>query len=59
FVSPEGRVLASHRCQMGSAPERPAVAPAPRAPKKQSAAPREDGLGDFADIEEILRKRGI
>ncbi|MGW1179452.1 hypothetical protein ACWD4P_37720 [Kitasatospora sp. NPDC002543] len=41
------------------APERPAVAPAPRAPKKQSAAPREDGLGDFADIEEILRKRGI
>ncbi|MFF7989382.1 hypothetical protein ACFZDG_06235 [Kitasatospora xanthocidica] len=43
----------------GPAPERPAVAPAPKAPKKQSGGKREDGLGDFADIEEILRKRGI
>ncbi|MFJ6775072.1 hypothetical protein ACIQOV_29615 [Kitasatospora sp. NPDC091257] len=43
----------------GPAPERPAVAPTPRAPKKSAAGKREDGLGDFADIEEILRKRGI
>ncbi|MGW7449653.1 hypothetical protein [Kitasatospora sp. NPDC054795] len=43
----------------GPAPERPAVAPTPRAPKKPAAGKREDGLGDFADIEEILRKRGI
>ncbi|MEV7774132.1 hypothetical protein [Kitasatospora sp. NPDC086791] len=43
----------------GPAPERPAVAPAPKAPKKQAGGKRDDGLGDFADIEEILRKRGI
>ncbi|MFI2609057.1 hypothetical protein [Kitasatospora sp. NPDC018619] len=43
----------------GPAPERPAVAPTPKATKKPAAAKREDGLGDFADIEEILRKRGI
>ncbi|MFB7128074.1 hypothetical protein DR950_13545 [Kitasatospora xanthocidica] len=44
----------------GPAPERPAVAaPAPKAAKKPAAGKREDGLGDFADIEEILRKRGI
>ncbi|MFF4379668.1 hypothetical protein [Kitasatospora sp. NPDC001547] len=43
----------------GPAPERPAVAPTPRAAKKPAAGKREDGLGDFADIEEILRKRGI
>ncbi|MFI9362170.1 hypothetical protein ACIG5E_14080 [Kitasatospora sp. NPDC053057] len=43
----------------GSAPERPAVANAPKAPKKQQTGKRDDGLGDFADIEEILRKRGI
>ncbi|MFG2912500.1 hypothetical protein ACGF0D_06315 [Kitasatospora sp. NPDC048298] len=42
------------------APERQAVAPTPPgAPKKQAAGKRDDGLGDFADIEEILRKRGI
>lgn len=41
------------------APERQAVAPAPKAPKKQAAGKGDDGLGDFADIEEILRKRGI
>ncbi|MFJ2863772.1 hypothetical protein [Kitasatospora sp. NPDC087314] len=40
-----------------AAPERPAVASAP--PKKPAASRRDDGLGDFADIEEILRKRGI
>ncbi|MFH8382280.1 hypothetical protein ACH4E7_15235 [Kitasatospora sp. NPDC018058] len=43
----------------GAAPERPAVARAPKAPKKPAAGKRDDGLGDFADIEEILRKRGI
>ncbi|MET8542375.1 hypothetical protein ABZW03_17215 [Kitasatospora sp. NPDC004799] len=43
----------------GPAPERPAVAPTPKAPKKPAAGKRDDGLGDFADIEEILRKRGI
>ncbi|MER7584260.1 hypothetical protein [Kitasatospora sp. NPDC097691] len=43
----------------GPASERPAVAPAPKAPKKQAGGKRDDGLGDFADIEEILRKRGI
>ncbi|MFB7908546.1 hypothetical protein ACFXPX_37710 [Kitasatospora sp. NPDC059146] len=52
----------------GAAPERPAVAQAPKAPKasrdpkasgKPQAGKRDDGLGDFADIEEILRKRGI
>ncbi|MFE7531627.1 hypothetical protein ACFU7Y_38880 [Kitasatospora sp. NPDC057542] len=43
----------------GPAPERPAVAATPKAPKKPAAGKREDGLGDFADIEEILRKRGI
>ncbi|MER7767663.1 hypothetical protein [Kitasatospora sp. NPDC096140] len=43
----------------GPAPERPAVAPAPKAPKKPAGGKRDDGLGDFADIEEILRKRGI
>ncbi|MDQ0312027.1 hypothetical protein J2S46_006583 [Kitasatospora herbaricolor] len=51
----------------GGAPSRPAVsgsrapaagsAKAPGRPKQ--AAPADDGLGDFADIEEILRKRGI
>ncbi|MFD8706962.1 hypothetical protein ACFV1W_30925 [Kitasatospora sp. NPDC059648] len=46
----------------GAAPERPAVARTPKAPKaseKQQKGKRDDGLGDFADIEEILRKRGI
>ncbi|MFJ9842706.1 hypothetical protein ACIRYZ_19930 [Kitasatospora sp. NPDC101155] len=43
----------------GPAPERPAVAPASKAPKKPATGKRDDGLGDFADIEEILRKRGI
>ncbi|WP_316520254.1 hypothetical protein [Kitasatospora brasiliensis] len=43
----------------GPAPERPAVASAPKAPKKPAGGKRDDGLGDFADIEEILRKRGI
>ncbi|MGW3046103.1 hypothetical protein ACWC9T_40320 [Kitasatospora sp. NPDC001159] len=43
----------------GPAPERPAVAQAPKAPKKPAAGRRDDGLGDFADVEEILRKRGI
>ncbi|MFG3226275.1 hypothetical protein ACGF07_16015 [Kitasatospora sp. NPDC048194] len=46
----------------GPAPERPAVAPPPRTPGKPgkpAAGKRDDGLGDFADIEEILRKRGI
>ncbi|MFE4519828.1 hypothetical protein ACFRMQ_37310 [Kitasatospora sp. NPDC056783] len=43
----------------GPAPERPAVASAPEAPKRPAAGKRDDGLGDFADIEEILRKRGI
>ncbi|MEV7596209.1 hypothetical protein AB0O91_02345 [Kitasatospora sp. NPDC089797] len=46
----------------GPAPERPAVAPAPKAPGKQQkprTGKQDDGLGDFADIEEILRKRGI
>lgn len=28
-------------------------------PKKPAAGKRDDGLGDFSDIEEILRKRGI
>ncbi|MFJ9606734.1 hypothetical protein ACIRS1_10375 [Kitasatospora sp. NPDC101176] len=41
----------------GPAAERPAVAPA--VPKRPAAGKRDDGLGDFADIEEILRKRGI
>ncbi|MET8623350.1 hypothetical protein ABZW30_06250 [Kitasatospora sp. NPDC004669] len=43
----------------GPTPERPVVAQAPKAPKKSAAGKRDDGLGDFADIEEILRKRGI
>ncbi len=46
----------------GPAPERQALAPASQAPKaarKQAGGKRDDGLGDFADIEEILRKRGI
>ncbi|SOB85075.1 hypothetical protein [Streptomyces sp. 1331.2] len=46
----------------GPAPDRPALAPKPQAPKaagKQAGDKRNDGLGDFADIEEILRKRGI
>ncbi|MFD4538135.1 hypothetical protein ACFWNL_38780 [Kitasatospora sp. NPDC058397] len=46
----------------GAAPERPAVAATP--PKKPvtgkpAGGKRDDGLGDFSDIEEILRKRGI
>ncbi|KJS57207.1 hypothetical protein VM98_02975 [Streptomyces rubellomurinus subsp. indigoferus] len=43
----------------GPAPDRPAVAPAPPKPKKRAGGKQDDGLGDFADIEEILRKRGI
>ncbi|MFD5468699.1 hypothetical protein ACFWIQ_38740 [Kitasatospora sp. NPDC127059] len=43
----------------GPAPERPAVAQPPKAPAKKQTGKRDDGLGDFADIEEILRKRGI
>ncbi|WP_030240801.1 hypothetical protein [Streptomyces sp. NRRL S-350] len=53
----------------GPTPERPAVAPAAKASRnqaggkpaggKQAGGRQEDGLGDFADIEEILRKRGI
>ncbi|MFJ4187982.1 hypothetical protein [Kitasatospora sp. NPDC089509] len=45
----------------GPAPERPAVAQAPKAPGKpqKQTGKRDDGLGDFSDIEEILRKRGI
>ncbi|MFE5583569.1 hypothetical protein [Kitasatospora sp. NPDC056531] len=50
---------APERPAAGPAPERPAVAPASKASKKPAAAKRDDGLGDFADIEEILRKRGI
>ncbi|MBD0676573.1 hypothetical protein [Streptomyces sp. CBMA156] len=42
-----------------AAPERPAVTPTPKAPKKPAGGKREDALGDFADVEEILRKRGI
>ncbi|MFC9327696.1 hypothetical protein [Kitasatospora sp. NPDC057015] len=45
----------------GAGPERPAVTgarpPASRGPKATGGA--DDGLGDFADVEEILRKRGI
>ncbi|MFC8455022.1 hypothetical protein [Kitasatospora sp. NPDC057223] len=42
-------------------PARPAVADraAQPAPKARPAAKADDGLGDFSDIEEILRKRGI
>ncbi|MFD4660533.1 hypothetical protein ACFWP2_33520 [Kitasatospora sp. NPDC058444] len=47
------------RAAAGPAPERPSVAPTPKAPRKPAAGKPEDGLGDFADIEEILRKRGI
>ncbi|MFE7561816.1 hypothetical protein [Kitasatospora sp. NPDC057500] len=55
----------------GPAPARPAVAPAAQAaPKRAEKAARagqgkggqgkgDDGLGEFADIEEILRRRGI
>ncbi|WP_031078657.1 hypothetical protein [Streptomyces sp. NRRL WC-3742] len=45
----------------GPAPERPAVTPAPPKPKpRKQSGKRDDGLGgDFDDIEEILRKRGI
>ncbi|MFJ9694620.1 hypothetical protein [Kitasatospora sp. NPDC101183] len=49
----------------GPAPERPAVAPAAQQPKpqpkpKKQSGKRDDGLGgDFDDIEEILRRRGI
>ncbi|MER7752353.1 hypothetical protein [Kitasatospora sp. NPDC097643] len=43
----------------GPAPERPAVAAAPPKPKKRAAGKRDDGLGGFEDIEELLRKRGI
>ncbi|MFE6051723.1 hypothetical protein ACFQ6N_13270 [Kitasatospora sp. NPDC056446] len=43
----------------GPASERPAVAPAPKPAKKPAGGKRADGLGDFEDIEEILRKRGI
>ncbi|MFI9159130.1 hypothetical protein [Kitasatospora aureofaciens] len=52
----------AERPAAGAAPERPAVAratKAPKAPEKQQPGKRDDGLGDFADIEEILRKRGI
>ncbi|MFE3247050.1 hypothetical protein ACFXJ7_43080, partial [Kitasatospora indigofera] len=51
----------------GAGPARPAVAGArptaggsAKAPvRPKQAEPTDDGLGDFADIEEILRKRGI
>ncbi|MBV6698315.1 hypothetical protein [Kitasatospora aureofaciens] len=52
--APESRPAAA-----GPAPERPAVTAAPPKPKKAAAKKQDDGLGDFADIEEILRKRGI
>ncbi|MEV7023580.1 hypothetical protein [Kitasatospora sp. NPDC093558] len=66
FVSRRGAVEApdARRAAVGT-PERPAVAAAqPKAqataaPKKAAAKKQDDGLGDFADIEEILRKRGI
>lgn len=45
----------------GAAAERPAVTQAPKAAKApgKQAGKGDDGLGDFSDIEEILRKRGI
>ncbi|MQS11437.1 hypothetical protein F7Q99_03820 [Streptomyces kaniharaensis] len=51
--APESRPAA------GPASERPAVTAAPPKPKKAAAKKQDDGLGDFADIEEILRRRGI
>ncbi|MEU9043380.1 MULTISPECIES: hypothetical protein [unclassified Kitasatospora] len=61
WVGRRGAVEASPErpAAAGPAPERPAVAPAPKAAKKQGGGKRDDGLGDFDDIEEILRKRGI
>ncbi|MEE1785508.1 hypothetical protein PUR71_21740 [Streptomyces sp. SP17BM10] len=65
FVGRRGAVEEPQaRPAAGRAPERPAVEPAqPRAaqsaPKKAAGRKQDDGLGDFADIEEILRKRGI
>ncbi|MFF2658737.1 hypothetical protein ACFVUH_15375 [Kitasatospora sp. NPDC058032] len=63
----EGRESAAPAA--GPAPVRPAVAPAgqgaqaepKRAEKAKSAGKGkgDDGLGEFADIEEILRRRGI
>lgn len=50
---------AERQAAAGPAPERPAVAPTPRAPRKPASGKSDDGLGDFADIEEILRRRGI
>ncbi|MGW2252425.1 hypothetical protein ACWCXH_19800 [Kitasatospora sp. NPDC001660] len=60
FVSRRGAVGApeTHSAAPG-APERPAVAQPEQAPRRAAAKKQDDGLGDFADIEEILRKRGI
>ncbi|WP_190212495.1 hypothetical protein [Kitasatospora indigofera] len=50
----------------GAGPARPAVAGArptaggsAKAPGRPKQAAPDDGLGDFADVEEILRRRGI
>ncbi len=45
------------RAQAPAAPARPAVAPA--RPAQPTRAKAGEDLGDFSDIEEILRKRGI
>ncbi|MDH6708696.1 hypothetical protein P3T27_005436 [Kitasatospora sp. MAA19] len=57
WVGRRGAVDSAPERPAAAAPERPAVASAP--PKKPAAGKRDDGLGDFTDIEEILRKRGI
>ncbi|MFJ5118863.1 hypothetical protein [Kitasatospora sp. NPDC088548] len=54
----------THPAATGPAPARPAVTAASdqgktAAPKAKPARKRDDGLGDFDDIEEILRRRGI
>ncbi|MFF3111522.1 hypothetical protein ACFVSN_20300 [Kitasatospora sp. NPDC057904] len=62
FVSRRGAVEAPEaRPAAARTPERSAVEAAqPKAaPKKAAAKKQDDGLGDFSDIEEILRKRGI
>ncbi|MFF1905757.1 hypothetical protein [Kitasatospora sp. NPDC058218] len=64
---PAAAAPAPGRASVTGAPPAPGVA-APKAATPESAAPkraapkagkRDDGLGDFEDIEEILRRRGI